>query len=60
MGDVIYDLNLENEALMKRLSERNLGYLKSEVNTIKKNHTISDKHKRILSRLKRQEVKMIK
>ncbi len=30
------------------------------VNIIIKNHTTSDKHKRILSRLKRQEVKMIK
>ena len=54
MGDTIYELDLENETLLKQLGERNPEYLKSTVNTIKKNHTTSEKHKRILTRIQRQ------
>jgi hypothetical protein len=60
IGDVIYDLDLENEALKKHIGDRNPAYLKIEVNSINKNHTTSEKRKRTLARLQRQEAIMTK
>ena len=60
MGDTIYELDLENEALKKHIGDHNPEYLISEINIIKKNDTTSEKHKRLLARLQRQEAQMKK
>jgi hypothetical protein len=58
MGDEIFDLGIENEALRDKMGEVDEKWLNDSKNRIKLNYNDDKKNKFILERMKRQSQKM--
>ena len=58
MGDEIFDLGVENEALMDKMEEVDEKWLGESKNRIKLSYDNAKKHKFILERMKRQTQKL--